>query len=292
MTGRILLSLAVLLAAGVQPARAQAEIAGEWSGRLHEEFMTRNPGPHIGDFTGVPLNAAARFGADTWESSIVSLIEHQSQLYTSFLGFYAPGNARISKITDERTQATVAYRVQFAIRGLVERTIWMDGRPHPPAYAAHTWAGFSTGRWDGRMLRVDTTHLKAGYSTRNGVRHTDRATMVEYFVRHGNYLTVVVILDDPASLEEPFIQSWCLALNPDQRLPGASEISSFSEVAGHARGHVPHYLPGRNPYLKEFSELTGLPLDATRGGRETMYPEYRLKLKDVRTKALPSPPRP
>src|SRR5687768_9437996 len=226
MTGRLLLSLAALLCIGVQPVHAQAEIAGDWAVRLHEEFMARNPGPYIGDYTGVPLNAAARFGADTWESSIVSLIEHQSQLYTSFLSFYAPASARITKVIDDRTQATVAYRIHSAI-GMIARTIWMDGRPHPPQYAAHTWAGSSTGRWDGRMLRVDTTHLKAGYAARNGVRHTDRATMVEYFVRHGNYLTIVVILDDPSSLEEPFIQSWCMSLNPDLRFPAASEINSF-----------------------------------------------------------------
>ena len=29
------------------------------------------------------------------------------------------------------------------------RTIWMDGRPHPPEYAPHTFMGFSTGEWNG-----------------------------------------------------------------------------------------------------------------------------------------------
>ncbi len=39
------------------------------------------------------------------------------------------------------------------------RKIWMDGRPHPPDYAPHTFMGFSTGRWDGdsffRVLATD-----------------------------------------------------------------------------------------------------------------------------------------
>ena len=42
------------------------------------------------------------------------------------------------------------------------RTIWMDGRPHPGPNAPHTWMGFSTGRYDGDMLIVETTHLKQG----------------------------------------------------------------------------------------------------------------------------------
>ena len=37
-----------------------------------------------------------------------------------------------------------------------EREIWMDGRPHPPDFAAHTWQGFSTGEWDGNVLVVKT----------------------------------------------------------------------------------------------------------------------------------------
>ncbi len=42
------------------------------------------------------------------------------------------------------------------------RTIWMDGRPHPPEYAPHTFMGFSTGEWNGDILTITTTHLKAG----------------------------------------------------------------------------------------------------------------------------------
>ena len=46
-----------------------------------------------------------------------------------------------------------------------------------PDYAAHTWMGFSTGKWDGNILTVYTTHLKWGWIRRNGLRHTDQATL-------------------------------------------------------------------------------------------------------------------
>jgi hypothetical protein len=42
-----------------------------------------------------------------------------------------------------------------------------------------------------------------------------------------------------------------------------------------AAGAVPNHLPGTNPFLREVAEWYGLPAAATRGGPETMYPEYR-----------------
>jgi hypothetical protein len=272
------------------PALAQVDIAGEWAGRLHEDQPARSPGPLLGDYLGFPITDAARLNADTWESSLLSLKEHQAHQYTSVLAFYAPGGKRISKVIDPSSQRVTAYAIHFGI-GMAPRTIWMDGRAHPPEYAAHTWAGFSTGRWEGRMLVVTTTHMKAGYLARNGIRHTDRATMVEYFARHGDFLTVNVVVEDPGYLEEPLVWSWSLALNPDQQLPPLAEVTAFEEVAGQRKGYVPHYLPGTNPFLHEFATLTGLPFHATRGGRETMYPEYAARhLRGVQVKAIKEAP--
>jgi hypothetical protein len=58
------------------------------------------------------------------------------------------------------------------------------------------------------------------------------------------------------------------------------------EVPMRRKGHVPHYLPGQNPYLTQFADQSGLPVEATRGGKETMYPEFAAKLQNVRTKAI------
>ena len=58
--------------------------------------------------------------------------------------------------TDRETQRVVAYHGHINMQEQ-EVTIWMDGRPHPPANALHTWSGFSTGEWDGDELVVTTT---------------------------------------------------------------------------------------------------------------------------------------
>jgi hypothetical protein len=46
-------------------------------------------------------------------------------------------------------------------------------------------------------------------------------------------------------------------------------------------GWVPHHLPGMNTVIREFSEEYGVPFEASRGGAETMYPEYRKKLRQM-----------
>ena len=45
-------------------------------------------------------------------------------------------------------------------------------------------------------------------------------------------------------------------------------------------GSVPHYLPGKNPFLDEMTKVYGIPREAEMGGAETMYPAYRDKIKD------------
>src|SRR5207344_2907699 len=140
------------------------------------------------------------------------------------------------------TQELLAYEL-FGTFGQATRMIWLDGRAHPPASAPHTWAGFSTGTWEGETLTVFSTHFKVGWIQRNGVAHSDQATMTEHFMRHGDVLTVVTIVEDPIYLEEPFIRSTNWVLNPTQEL-SRSQFDVVDEIAGRPKGDVPHYLPG------------------------------------------------
>ena len=36
------------------------DLAGSWANRLHEDWVERAPGPHIGDYSGLPINDEAR----------------------------------------------------------------------------------------------------------------------------------------------------------------------------------------------------------------------------------------
>ena len=279
--------LVVLLTLVVSsPAFAQHDLSGEWSALYHEDQPHRIPGPELGDYTGIPLNDAGRLKADSWDASILSLREHQAKPHPSTYSLRGPANIRIRKEVDPATQETIAYEL-FGTFGQATRMIWLDGRAHPPAHTVHTWAGFSTGRWDGDALTVVTTHLKAGWLQRNGVAHSDRATMTERFIRHGDHLMVVSIVDDPIYLEEPFIRSTNWVVSPNQELR-RTQFDVVDEIAGQRKGDVPHHLPGSPAAvlkLSEFPSRFGVPLGGARGGAATTYPEYQ---RTMSTPAAPS----
>jgi hypothetical protein len=268
-----LVALALSLAA--TPAFAQIELAGNWAPLFTEDQPERVAGPEIGDYLGLPINPADRLRADTWDASLLTLPEHQCIPHPSTYGFRGVGLLRIWDTVDDATQKLVSVNTHIQWMEQ-ERHIWMDGRPHPPDFAAHTWQGFSTGHWEGNVLVVHTDHLKAGWIRRNGVALTDRATLEDRFIRHGDFLTHVSIVQDPNYLTEPFIRTNGFRLDlAAQMQPYPCE--SVVEVERPA-GEVPSHLPGTNPFLMEFANRCHLPYIATRGGAETAYPEYMKKL--------------
>jgi hypothetical protein len=269
-----LLAIAIGLAAAL-PVFAQVDFSGEWAPRFHEDQPERVPGPELGDYLGLPINDAARTRAYTWEASLLTLPEWQCRPHSADYIWRGPSPVRISKEINPVTRVVTAFHAEW-LRS-IDRPIYLDDRPHPPDYAAHTWAGFSTAKWEGDMLTIYTTHLKEGYIRRNGVPRSDQATLVEHWMRHGEFLTVVTIVTDPVYLTEPFIRSTDYQLDLHQNIP-PYPCEVVQEVE-RPRGVVPNHLPGTNSDLTEFPAKHGLPAEAAMGGAETMYPEYRKKLK-------------
>ena len=82
------LTLAVALGlVGVQ-LRAQnaapvqiVDITGEWNVITHEDQPHYGPGPELGDYTGLPINANARQKAISWDASSLSQPERQTQTH-------------------------------------------------------------------------------------------------------------------------------------------------------------------------------------------------------------------
>jgi hypothetical protein len=159
-------------------------------GNAHEDLPERGAGPDIGDYLGLPINDAARRRADSWDTGKWTMIERQCEPHPADYAPRGPASMRISSTLDPVSQDVVSWHTTLMWM-LPRRTIYMDGRPHPSPYAQHGWQGFSTGEWEGDMLKVTTTHLKEGWLRRTGVPRSERATVIEYFIRHGDYLTLV-----------------------------------------------------------------------------------------------------
>jgi hypothetical protein len=302
---RVLACAALILSA--QPAAAQIDfdITGFWdqpalgtvlgSGvaaifGFEEDSTERADGPPLVDYLGIPLNAEGRARALAYDGALLGVPQHVCMRHPSTYSFWGPARLRIESELDANLNV-VSYKVGGTFRR-ADRTIWMDGRPHPSKYAPHTWAGFTTGEWRGSTLVTTTTHIKWGWIRRNGVPSSDQATVVTYYTRNENVLTITWLVYDPLYLTEPYIKSVDFIAAPrgvttsvfglepqDQGNNLFAQCFVREEIARPDQHYVPHYLDGTNPFVGEESKRLGIPVEATLGGAETALPEYKDRLR-------------
>ena len=262
------------------PAFAQIELTGSWAPRLHEDWMERCCGRDLGDYTGLAINDEARAKALSWDASLNSLRERQCLFFSPWAGQFQPQGVRIWSELDESGRV-----LAWKLSGNVQKdvvTIWMDGRPHPSANAFYPFSGFTTGQWEGDTLTAYTTHMKTAVLRRaNGVPKSDQATATIHITRHDDLLTIVTIEEDPVYLTEPLVISRTFQLDPRLNMEKWTTCEAVTEIERlEGSGIVPHYLPGTSPGVDYMARTYRLPQEAAMGHAETLYPEYRKKIKD------------
>ena len=297
-----------LLCAASTTVLAQVDFTGEWDhpGMFgHEDLNDRGQGPEIGDYMGLPLNAAGLRKAESYSGSWLSVPEHQCTPHPAAYQTWGPNTLSVGKIYDP-VQRVVQAITLLGTFGL-DRVVWMDGRAHPPETALHSFSGFSTGHWEGDKLVVETTHLKTGWLRRNGTPTSERAKMTEYFERFENYLLVTTIVEDPVYLSEPFVRTTEYELTlrpvpvlgyPFTRNDGPTFYKCFpGEETTSNKYFVPHYLPGTNNLLDDFAKKYKIPRWVLASGGASMFPEFMRNIdsnnvvKVAAPQALAAPPR-
>jgi hypothetical protein len=114
------------------------------------------------------------------------------------------------------------------------RQIFTDGRPLPANDAQPTWYGYSTGKWDGGTLVVETNGFRElGWLDEEGTAITNEGKVTERF-RRLNYgtLEIEITVNDPKTFTKP----WTFKLN--QRLLPDAELIEF--VCLENNRSVPH----------------------------------------------------
>jgi hypothetical protein len=261
-------------------AGVRTDISGEWAVVINEDQPHRGPGPELGDYTGLPLNDADRQKAEAWDASLLSQPERQAQAHPAQYWMRGPGpNLRILKILDPVTQTFLAYTIAGGF-GRADRVVWMDGRPHPSDFSEHTWDGYSTGRWENGQLAVTTTHMKQGVIQRNGSATSPYGVMTEHWFRHGEMMTLFWSIDDPIFLEEPMVRTHTWRANLGGFMAFGNPFESVDELGDKPLGWVPFWPLGS--MQTEYAEVHNLPLKATLGGKESLYPEYMTKIEQFR----------
>ena len=258
----------------VDAALAQKDISGHWTQTNSEELYSETG---IGNYSGLPINDAGRMRADTWSPERLFMPVHQCEPHPAPYTPVGPAGLRIQAVIDRRIQETIAWRM--AAHWMEnERTVWMDGREHPPEWAQHTWNGFSTGEWNGDMLTVTTTHIKQAWVRRNGAPQSDRAVLREHWAVNDDVLTLISVLQDPVYLTEPLIRTLTWIRNPGFQI-GSYTCHATAEVI-YPRGYVPFNLPGQNTMLMDNEPARwGMPEEVIRGSAHTLLPEYAEEMK-------------
>ena len=271
----------LLVLLGASRALAQFEFTGSWAPIATEDVQ--NDSVPV-DYLGLALTEEGRTRALSYDESQKSLIERQCQGWGASYAVLGPFGLRASTQIDPATKQVVSYTIDpwEDWNGL---TIWMDGRPRPSENALFTQEGFTLGGWEGGALAARTTHMKVGWIRKTGVPTSDQAVIDWRFFRHDDVLTVLMILSDPVHLLEPAIVSKSFRLSPrplDYRMP------CVPGYEGREPGDsVPHFAPDKNPFADEFVQFYNLPRDAVLGYRDTLYPEYRKKIKTTYKQPAP-----
>src|SRR5579871_3931924 len=234
----------LLLMALAAPLFAQMDFAGDWA-VVQDEDNTGNP--RIGEWIGIPLSPASKLRSEAWNASYMTLPEWQCRPHGAMYISRGPSQVRIWKEVDPDSREITAWHAEW-LRS-IDNPYYMDGRGRPSENAAHTWGGFSTAEWEGDTLKITTTHLKEDYYRRNGVPSSDEATLTQYWIRRGDYLTWVTIAYDPVYLTEPMIRASEYRFIPALRIPPYP--CTVIEEVDRPAGVVPSYLPGKNPFLTE-----------------------------------------
>lgn len=265
---------------GLGPLVNGIDFSGSWYPGRHQEAGLGTAAGSLVDYGGIPINEASRIYALSWPASRQIVKQHQCQGYVPPYIWYAPGNYRISEDRDPDTQRLVAVNF-YAQIAEGERKVYLDGRPHPPAYAPHTFTGFSTGKYEGHILTVTTTHIKRGWIRSTGVTQSDEATVVEHYIRHGDRITIFGVTTDPIMLTEPFSKTSVLVRSPRNPDGWLYACDDGEQVLDRPADYVPSHLFGQNASLRDYANTNKVPLLGALGGAETMYPDFVSKVKDT-----------
>ena len=119
------------------------------------------------------------------------------------------------KIIQGKNELVILYEGNGGVR-----QIFTDGRLLPPADPQPWWFGYSTGKWSGDTLVVQTTGFRdGGWLDVNGSPLTDAGKMTEKF-RRINYgtLELELTVDDSKAYTKPFTVKFTQRLMPDDEL--------------------------------------------------------------------------
>jgi hypothetical protein len=206
-------------------ASAPVDLTGFWVSIVTEDWRARMTTLPKGERPGIPLNAEGGRVTNEWDPAKDEAAGEQCRASGAAGVMRAPGRLHITWADDTtlkvETEAGTQTRL-FKFGGL------------SPQGGAASWQGDSAAQWEvsgggrrgrgaapqGGDLKVVTTHMRPGYSQKNGVPYGANAVLTEYFNRTNesdgtSLLIVTSIIEDPQYYTTAFIRSTHFKKLPD-----------------------------------------------------------------------------
>src|SRR5579862_4051178 len=160
-----------------QTAKAMApiDLTGYWVSIVNEDWRFRMVVPPPGDYMGVPMTAEAGRVAAAWDPAKDEASGDVCKAFGAPALLRQPGHLHITWQDDQTMQVEMDAGKQTRLLHF--------GKWKAPA-GPPTLQGDSVADWETagvRSLKVETSHLKAGYLRKNGVPYSENATVLEYY---------------------------------------------------------------------------------------------------------------
>lgn len=203
---------------------APVDLTGQWVSVISEDWRWRMVTPLKGDFSNIPVNAAAREIGEQWDPARDEAAGTQCKGYGAMAIMREPGRLRVSwqddrtlKVETDSGQQTRLLRfggpapagTQPSLQGY-SAAKWEDppgGRPAGLALGTAPRAGTRSS-----TLEVVTTQVAPGYLRKNGIPFSEQAKLTEYFDKFEEpdgteWFVVTSVVEDPVYLQGPWVTS-------------------------------------------------------------------------------------
>jgi len=187
------------------PAAKQAapiDLTGYWVAVVTEDWKYRMLHANKGDYSGLPLNAAARKAADAWDPAKDPAPAEDCRNFGAANLMRQPGRLHITWQDDQTLKVESDAGAQTRSLSFAQSQSAGGG-----------WQGVSLASWERTgSLAIVTTRLRPGFLRSNGVPYSANTTLTEYFdivdFADGNvYLVVSTTVEDPVNLTTPYLTS-------------------------------------------------------------------------------------
>jgi len=147
-----------------------------------------------GEFGGLKLKPKAAAAAEKWDPKEDMSLTNACKPPSIIYALQGPFPIEIYQGTE-----LIIMKLEYFD---MMRVIFMDGRK-PDANTPDSKSGFSTGRWEGDTLVVETTHLAPATIANNGLTHSNKARVIEHFRLNadGSALLATQEFEDPEMLD-------------------------------------------------------------------------------------------